>query len=125
VHPVASWPMRALSLVVMVLVAAVCVPGCSSGPESPPPCDNPTATTTVELEDFSFAPTCVQAQAGATLTLNDTGGAAHTFTVKGTGVDVQVDPGGTAQASLDGVAPGTYRVVCTFHPEMVAALRVT
>jgi plastocyanin len=116
--------MRGSLLVVLVLVAAVGVPACSSGAGSPPSCDNPTATTTVELKDFSFAPTCVQAQAGATLTLNDTGSTAHTFTVKGTGIDVTVDPGDTGQASLDGIAPGTYQVVCTFHPEMVGALRV-
>jgi plastocyanin len=113
------------TLVFLMLVAIVALPGCSSGAASPPACDNPTPTTTVELKDFSFAPTCVQAQAGATLTLNDTGSTAHTFTVKGTGVDVQVSSGGTAQASLDGVAPGIYRVVCTIHPEMVGALRVT
>jgi plastocyanin len=112
------------TLVFLMLFAAVALLGCGSGGDSPPACDHPTATTTVELKDFSYSPTCVQAQAGGTLTLNDTGSAAHTFTVKGTGIDVQVSSGDTAQASLDGVAPGTYRVVCSFHPEMVGALKI-
>jgi plastocyanin len=112
------------ALVSLVLVAALALPGCSSGVASPPACDNPTATTTVELKDFSFEPTCVQATAGAALTLNNTGREAHTFTVTGTGVDVHVDAGATGTASLDGVAAGTYTVVCTLHPQMVGALRV-
>jgi plastocyanin len=112
------------SVVFLVLVAVVGVPGCSSGAGSPPSCDNPTATTTVELKDFSFEPTCVQVQASATLTLNNTGSAAHTFTVQGTGIDVEVDPGATEQETLGGLAPDTYAVTCRFHPEMHGALRV-
>ena len=110
-------------LFLVALLTLLFLPACSSS-ASPPTCSDPQTTTTVQLQDFSFGPNCFQASAGATLTLPNTGDAAHTFTVKGTGVDVKVDSGATGQASLDGIAPGTYTVVCTFHPEMVATMRV-
>jgi plastocyanin len=109
-----------LSVVVMAALAGAGV-ACSS---DAPSCTSYTAATSVDLKDFSFDPGCLGASPGATLTLRDVGAAPHSFTVKGTDVNVSVDPGETATADLSGVAPGTYTVVCTYHPDMVGRLKV-
>jgi plastocyanin len=117
--------MPASRFVLVALLASLVLPACGSGASSPPVCTTPTTATTVQLKDFSFEPTCVQAATGAALTLDNSGSAEHSFTVKETGINVDVNAGATGTASLDGIAAGTYTVVCTFHPQMVGALRVT
>jgi plastocyanin len=95
------------------------------GDEAPPEsCTDPVNATTVELADFAFRPDCLSADAGATITLDNTGDALHTFTVEGTDVDFEVDAGDSIEASLSGVEPGTYAVTCTLHPQMEATLTV-
>jgi plastocyanin len=49
----------------------------------------------------------------------------HTFTITGTAIDQKLDGGANGQVSLAGIAPGTYAVVCTVHPQMTATLQVT
>lgn len=107
------------------LVGALLLGGltaCSSSNE--PVCENPVAATTVEMADFSYDPSCVEAPTDATLTIDNTGKVPHTFTVSGTDAAVDVDSGGSADLDLTGVAPGTYRVFCTYHANMEAALKV-
>ncbi len=58
-------------------------------------------------------------------TLQNTGSTEHTFTVNGTAIDEKLDGGASGQVSLAGIAPGTYAVVCTLHPQMTATLQVT
>ncbi len=96
------------------------------GDEAKPPegCTDPVAATTVELADFAFRPDCLSTDAGATITLDNTGDAPHTFTVTGTDVDFEVDAGTSVDARLSGVDPGTYAVTCTYHPQMEATLMV-
>jgi plastocyanin len=107
------------------LLAAVALLAACQGDESPPTlCTDPVAATTVELADFAFRPDCLSVDAGATITLENTGDALHTFTVTGTDVDFDVDAGTSVEASLSGVEPGTYAVTCTLHPQMVATLTV-
>ena len=74
---------------------------------------------------MAFSTSCVAATANDTLAVVNHDQAAHTYTVKGTSINVNVDPGQTAQALLTGIAPGTYAVVCTYHPSMTASLRVS
>ncbi len=101
---------------------------CNGIDEPPAPCTDPVPTTSVELADFAFRPDCLSADAGATISLDNTGDAPHTFTVEGTDVDVDVDvdvdAGSSGNASLSGVDPGTYAVTCTFHPQMTATIAV-
>jgi plastocyanin len=117
--------MRQLSRVLLFAAAALALAGagtaCSSGA---PSCTSYAAGNTVDLKDFSFDPACASAPSGATLTIDNVGAAPHSFTVKGTGVNVSVDPGDSATADLSGIASGTYTVVCTFHPNMVGSLKV-
>ena len=115
--------MHRFLLVVALLTLPIAVAGCSSKP--PATCESPTATTTVESQNSTFAPGCITTTSGQTLTLHNADDTPHTFTVKGTGVDVKIDSGQTASADLTGVAAGTYTVTCLYHPEMTESLQVT
>jgi plastocyanin len=44
--------------------------------------------------------------------------------VSGTDAAVDVASGSSAELDLTGIAPGTYRVFCTYHPNMEGALKV-
>jgi plastocyanin len=117
--PIGSGPMTRLLALLMFLAA------CGGNGEPPPEgCTDPVAATTVELADFAFLPDCFSADAGATITLENTGDALHTFTVEGTDVDVDVDAGTSTETTLSGVEPGTHAVTCTLHPQMEATLTV-
>jgi plastocyanin len=107
--------------VVLLLFLAACGGGGSGDAE---PCAAPEPATSVELADFAFQPDCLSADAGATITLENTGDALHTFTVDGTDVDFEVDAGSSVDASLAGVEDGTYAVRCTLHPQMTATLAI-
>jgi plastocyanin len=110
----------------VVTAALVCAAGlsaCSHG-SSTPSCANPVRASTVTMQDFAFDPSCASVPPDASLTLTNQGALAHTYTVKGTDVNVTVASGQTAHVSLKGIAPGTYTVVCTFHPQMVGALKI-
>jgi plastocyanin len=109
---------------VAVIAALVLLPACGGDEKPPAPCSDPVDATTVELSDFAFRPNCLSTDAGATITLENTGDAPHTFTVEGTDVDVEVDPGSSAEARLSGAEPGTYAVTCTLHPQMEATLTI-
>ena len=109
-------------LVVALIAASVTLAGCSSGSAT---CDAPTVTTTVDMQNSTFSPGCVSAATGQTLTLHNADDTPHTFTVKGTGVDVKLEGGQTGEASLAGVAAGTYGVSCLYHPQMTESLQVT
>jgi plastocyanin len=108
----------------LLLALAAIVPGCDGDTTSPEPCTDPAPVSAVELADFVFRPDCLSVDAGATITLDNTGDAPHTFTLGGTDVDVNVDAGSSEVADLGTVDPGTYAVTCTFHPQMEATLTV-
>jgi plastocyanin len=109
---------------VLALAAILVLTACGGGEAKPPEaCTDPVAATTVELADFAFRPDCVSVDAGATIRLENTGDALHTFTVTGTDVDFDVGAGTSIEASLS-VEPGTYAVTCTLHPQMEATLTV-
>jgi plastocyanin len=118
--------MRRVLLLSVMIVALPLAAACStSGGEQPAACDTPTETTTVDMQGMAFAPACVSATANDTLSLVNHDSTAHTFTVKGTSINVNIEGGQTAQAPLIGIAPGTYAVTCQFHPTMTEVLRVT
>jgi plastocyanin len=110
----------------VVLAALLVLPiGIACSSSKGPTCDSPTATTTVDIQNIAFSPACVSASAGATLSIVNHDDTPHTFTVKGTDINVQLDNGATGQASLGGIAAGTYSVICTYHPQMTETLQVT
>lgn len=110
-------------LAVMATIAAGAV-ACSGGGSDAPSCSSYQAEDSVTMADFSYTPACISAPGGATLTLDNQGDAPHTFTVEGTPVSVEVQAGDHATADLGGVGPGTYTVMCTYHPQMKATIQV-
>jgi plastocyanin len=114
--------LRSLPIVFLLCLGAV---SCSGSEAPPEPCTPSGPTQTVDLQDFAFSPTCIGAASGSHLTLQNTGAAPHTFTINGTPLDQKVEAGAGAEASLDGIAPGTYAVICDYHPQMTATLVVT
>ena len=98
---------------------------CSSDGDGEAVCESPVATTDVTMTDFAYAPECVEASPGDTLTLVNSGETPHTFTVGVVDLDADVAAGATGEVTLDGVGAGTtYEVTCTYHPQMVAGLKV-
>jgi plastocyanin len=106
------------------VLTLVLLPTACEGDERPEPCTDPVPAATVELADFVFRPSCLSADAGATITLENTGDVLHTFTIEGTDIDFELDAGTSADASLSGLGPGRYAVTCTLHPQMEATLTV-
>jgi plastocyanin len=72
----------------------------------------------MELDDFYFEPTFVEAEAGSSFTvdLHNEGGVPHTFTVKGQDVDVVLDAGAEGSAEVTMPADAESLVfICRFH----------
>jgi plastocyanin len=65
----------------------------------------------------TFSPSTVTVKQGQTITLDNVSSTAHTFTVTGQSIDVETQPGMTAQVTID-LPPGTYPFVCRFHESM-------
>jgi plastocyanin len=85
------------------------------------------ADLTVTAVNFRFDPATITVASGDVIEVRDTNPQTpHTFTVRGTDVDLAVDPqtSGTVTIDLD---PGTYDVICRFHDAqgMTATLTVT
>jgi plastocyanin len=74
-------------------------------------------TLDIEQDNFYFAPTFVNATAGAkaSVKLTNKGTAAHTFTIDSLSVDQVVQPGQSAILSLVLPAGGTVAWYCRFH----------
>jgi len=115
--------MKALRVVLLPLLLLAGA-GCSSEPEAPPACDTPAKATSVTLLDFDYDPTCLQASNGTTLEVVNDGDAPHTYTVKGTGVESNLEPHDTGELMIEGLTPGAvYEVICIYHSNMTAALK--
>jgi plastocyanin len=115
--------MRTAVISVAVVLAWVGT-ACSGSDSSQGLCSAPTATTTVEMKDFAYVPTCVSAPTGSTLTLDNTGQTPHTFTVTNSDVTADVAAGESGTLELGNLAAGTYEVICTYHPQMKAGLQL-
>jgi plastocyanin len=66
---------------------------------------------------FTFSPSTITVKQGDTITLDNVSDTPHTFTVTGQSIDVETQPGKTAQVTID-MPPGTYPFVCRFHESM-------
>jgi plastocyanin len=107
------------------LAALTAVLGACSGdaPEAEE-CTDPVPAEHVLLEDFAFDPSCLVADVGGTIHVENVGEAPHTFTVDEASIDLDLAAGTSSDASLTGVEPGSYAVSCTYHPQMTATLTV-
>jgi len=111
---------RTLAMAAFLLAGA-----CGSDAEPDPSCTEPEPASSVALADFEFQPACIGAASGASITLENTGAAPHTFTIAGTDVDMDLPAGANGTASLEGVDAGAYAISCTYHPQMTGTAVVS
>ncbi len=82
----------------------------------------------LEMQDYQFAPPCLQINADQGLRVHNEGGAAHNLSVEGVaGIDIDVQPGEENNTESTGLSEGTYAMFCKFHREshqMEGELRV-
>ena len=76
-----------------------------------------TPSVAMELDDSYFAPTYVQAEPGAVVTveLENEGTKVHTFTLDDHHVDVSVQPGASAKVDVTMPASGSLHYFCQIH----------
>jgi manganese oxidase len=87
-----------------------------AGSAPAPAASGPTApdTVTVDLAEFSIAPSEIEIAAGGTLVVTNRGAIEHDLEVVGTGIATpMLGAGATYELSLAGLAPGTYPLHCT------------
>jgi plastocyanin len=84
------------------------------------------ATFTIVMSRTEFVPECFTASASQGITIVNEDQLAHTFTIEGTMIDVQVNAGDEFQGEpISGVAaPGTYELICRFHPFMTGEVTI-
>ena len=119
-------PPRTIIAAGFLIVLVVGIAACGGGDEAPT-CENPQSATSVAMDDFLYEPGCVEVASGTELEIANEGKAPHTFTVEADAVEAEVDvpAGEAATLTIPALDAGTYRVVCTYHPQMEGALRVT
>jgi plastocyanin len=81
----------------------------------------------VEAQDNSFQPVCLIISTGDSVTVRNTGAARHSFTIPGTDIDSDVEPGDevVVEGVGDEVEPGVEtEFVCRFHGGMGGYLNV-
>jgi plastocyanin len=101
---------RLLPLALAVALTAV-APGCGGGESTAP-----VETTQVTMaKSYVFEPATIEVSAGATVTWTNDDNFTHTVEVEG-GDDHEVEPGETYSTTFE--RAGTYRYVCTLHPDM-------
>jgi plastocyanin len=85
------------------------------------------AELSVALNNYLFDPARIEVESGVTIAVqNANANTPHTFTVKGTEIDVSLEPLTSDTAVID-LDPGTYSVFCRLHTsfDMEAELTVT
>jgi plastocyanin len=85
------------------------------------------AELSVALNNYLFDPARIAVASGATIELqNANANTPHTFTVKGTDIDVSLEPLASDTVVID-LDPGSYTVFCKLHTsfDMEAELSVT
>jgi plastocyanin len=87
--------------------------------------DSGSAGATVQVNNFLFSPSDIEVAAGLEIVIkNGNASTAHTFTVEGTDIDLELSPMDSEDVTID-LDPGSYEVICRFHGQMKATLTVT
>lgn len=82
----------------------------------------------LEMQDFAFAPKCLQISASQGLRVHNEGEALHNWSVEGFGLDIDVEPGQENNTEATGLEAGNYTFFCKYHRDshsMAGELRVT
>jgi plastocyanin len=74
-------------------------------------------SVSMEADDFYFGPTFIQAEPGATITIEieNEGDATHTFTVDDQNIDEEIDAGDSTEVEVTAPDSGTLEFYCRFH----------
>ena len=67
------------------------------------------------MKNTSFHPNCVIARSEQSIQIGNQDGVLHNFSITGTQVDVDVQPGKTFNGESAGLQPGTYQFFCKYH----------
>jgi plastocyanin len=107
------------ALATLLLCSSLVLPGTRAGaaePKGPP-------VTTIELKTFMFSPSSVTIPVGATVVWKNLDAEPHTVaSVDGKFRSGALDENDTFTFAF--LAPGTYRYVCSIHPQMVGTVIV-
>jgi plastocyanin len=77
------------------------------------------------MGELYFEPACLQASNGDTIRVVNEGEVIHSYTVRGTDVEANLEAGDEGDLTIDGLSAGTvYEVICIYHSDMKAALKV-
>lgn len=93
-------------------------PAVTSPPATTPPnCKDETGQALFELtmQNTAFSPTCAIAKSSQTIKIENKDGILHNFSITGTSIDVDVQPGQTFNGESAGLSPGTYSFFCKYH----------
>ena len=83
-------------------------------------------TVTLTAADFAFEPSELSARVGGSIELTNEDDTAHNFTAEESGLDEDVDAGGSGEIDLAQAEPGTHDLLCRFHPvTMTGRLEIT
>ena len=122
------------STILAALLVAFSAVGCSSdeptgdgGSQVPPPsaqaCDSPVETAKITIADLAFQPNCFELPAGAdTLTVENTDGTDHTFTMDEIELNEDIDSGETVAIDVSAINDGVWPFHCSIHPVMTGFL---
>ena len=126
----------ALVLVAFTLLVSTALAGCSSkkSTTSPPVASNPPSAASTEtaatsnaltIAGFKYSPLPLTVKAGATVTVTNDDATDHTASSSPAGAFAVTVSKGSPQTFTAPTTPGTYKIICSFHPAMLGQLVVT
>ena len=116
-----------LILMAVLLLTAACGSGDEGGSTEDSGDDSSgSATVEVSAADFSFTPEAVNVAAGAevTVTFSNEGEAPHTMTSDDLELDIEAEPGESAEGTFTAPDSGSVEFHCEVHPDMTGQIVV-
>jgi len=108
------------AIVVMLALSGVACGGSGGGCTA----DKATALSgPLTMHGRAFSPNCFKVGSGSTISVDNKDTIPHTFTIRGSNVDLHLVGGQAGSATAP--AAGTYDFVCTIHPGMKGTIVVT
>jgi len=80
--------------------------------------------TVKQQSNFTFNPDKFSVKSGDTITVQNTSGFLHTFTVDGQNIDTEVTAGTSAKVAI-GIPAGSYQFFCRFHGTATSGMHGT